>query len=352
MKVTIADVARLAGVGTTTVSRVINNARNIREETREKVLRAMRELDYYPNLAARSLSRGDTLDASRSRCIGVVLGEDVTQTHTYYSDILETIERELADRQYHVIFSTLSSGPLGNGGKTLQMVHDRIIQAAVIVGQAPRVTLDMFVKEEVPVVLVDAPANVDGIDSIICDNVRGARMMVSHLVGLGHKRIALIRGPREHFFSLDISKGYREGLAEYGLEIDESLIKEGDYHPESGYVAMSSLLQLPKSDWPTAVFANDEMAIGAIRAINERGLKVPGDISVAGFDGIELLMHTQPSLTTIQVPRKSMGRLAVKKLMELFEEGRDGHCFSTSILPVKLIVRESTAVCSQRWEST
>jgi LacI family transcriptional regulator len=187
-------------------------------------------------------------------------------------------------------------------------------------------------------VLVDMHPPLRDMDAVVCDDEAGAYDATRHLAKLGHERIGLIRGPARHPFFEALAAGYRRALHGAGLSTSNALEVEGSLSPQGGYDAAEALLKL--STVPTAVFTNDDMAIGALRAIHERGLRVPEDIAVVGFDDIEYAPHTTPPLTTIAVPKEEMGRLAVRQAIKQMEEA-DQHVYSTTVVAHSLVIRSS-----------
>jgi len=307
MAVTIKDVAERAGVAPSTVSRALNNRGRVSPETRERVLRAARELGYRPAMAGRGLALG------RTENLGFITHHrHPLRPGYFYGEVLAGVDREARERGFHVIFSADVSENLP------AMVKEQRVDGLILAGcDIPRDLIVALKARGVPLVLVDN--HLDEVDSIITDNVGGAREAVTHLIRLGHRRIGFIC---EWFGDLSFAErfeGYKLALREHGLPFDESLTAEGPpRQPKSGYVAMRKLLE---RTIPSAVFAaNDATAAEAIRAIKERGLKVPEDIALVGFDDGSLAAHTEPPLTTVRVFREKMGSIAVKRLLELIED--------------------------------
>jgi len=307
MAVTIKDVAERAGVTPSTVSRALNNRGRVSPETRERVLRAARELGYRPAMAGRGLALGRTEN----------LGFLTHHRHTlnpgsFYGGVLAGVDSEARAHGFHVIFSSDTSEKLP------AMVKERRVDGLILAGcDIPRDLIVALKAQEVPLVLVDNHLN--KVDSVITDNVGGAREAVTHLIRLGHREIGFIC---EWFGDLSFAErfeGYKIALREHGLPYDEDLVAEGLPREEgSGYVAMRKLLE---RHIPSAIFAaNDKTAAEAIRAIKEQGLRVPEDIAVVGFDDGSLAPHTEPPLTTMRVFREKMGALATRRLLELIEE--------------------------------
>ncbi|HIC94761.1 MAG TPA: LacI family transcriptional regulator [Anaerolineae bacterium] len=307
MAVTIKDVAERAGVAPSTVSRALNNRGRVSPETRERVLRAARELGYRPAMAGRGLALG------RTENLGFLIHHRQSlDPGSFYGEVLAGVDSEARAHGFHVLFSADVSENLP------AMVKERRVDGLILAGcDIPRDLIVALKARGVPLVLVDN--HLDEVDSVVTDNIGGAREAVAHLIRLGHEKIGFIC---EWFGDLSFAErfeGYKLALQEHGLPFDESLTAEGlPRQPESGYVAMKRLLEKAV---PSAVFAaNDMTAAEAIRVIKERGLKVPEDIAVVGFDDGSLAPHTEPPLTTMRVFRERMGIMAARRLLELIEE--------------------------------
>jgi len=326
MSPTISDVAAKAGVSPSTVSRVLNGRPGISEETRSRVLEAAKELGYYPAMAGRGLALG------RTENLGFITHHRHTlNPGSFYGEVLAGVDSEARAHGFHVLFSTNTSDRLP------AMVKEQRVDGLILAGcDIPRDLIVALKAHEVPLVLVDN--HLDKVDSVFTDNVGGAREAVTHLIRLGHERIGFIC---EWFGDLSFAErfeGFKLALQEHGLPFSEDLTAEGLPRKEgSGYVAMTKLLE---RSIPSAVFAaNDTTAAEAIRAIKEKGLRVPEDIAVMGFDDGSLAPHTDPPLTTMRVFRERMGIMAARRLLELIEDS-DQPPIHTK-LSTQLIVRGS-----------
>lgn len=339
MRVTIKDVAKLAGVGTTTVSRVLNNPETVRPETRERVLDAIRRLNYTPNIAARMLIRGEkTPPLGRHDAVFMILGSEVSSWQAYWSPLVTLVMDELKRYGFDVAIGAHSFGgpSVPDAQPPAQLATGLGI---VVVGQVPTDYLERLVRFGIPVVAVETLGTVDGIDYVLSDKVEGVRKATLHMAALGHRRIGLITGPESSQFAQQMEQGYRYGLADAGITPDPELICRGDFSAAGGHEAMRKLLHLASP--PTAVVTIDEMSIGAMEVIREFGLSVPGDISMIGYDGLNVAAHLDPPLTTLRSPKESLARIAVKKLREALRDGKE-HVPTKTLLPVELIEREST----------
>jgi DNA-binding LacI/PurR family transcriptional regulator len=307
-KSTIQDVARLAGVGTGTVSRVLNDAPNVREATRLRVEAAVERLDYKPDLAARALR------SRRTGSIGLVLP---SFTKHFYVEVLHAITRvataaglslivfslELKEERERVLGKEVVASPFDGLIVVSLVLSDREIRAITSTGRE--------------LVLIDATHS--DLSSVEIDHAGAAYLAVKHLIQLGHRRIGFIGRSDDPFalgFGLRLD-GYRHALAEAGIEADDSLLVTGDYSRESGLSAMESLLKLPER--PSAIFASSDLqAIGAMEVIRDYGLRVPEDIAIVGYNDIELAEYI--GLTTIRLPTSTIGDEAVRLLREALDK--------------------------------
>lgn len=337
---TIRDVAERAGVSASTVSHVINQTRRVRADTRERVLQAMHELDYQPNRLARSLRN------RRTQTLGVLLPNNA---NPFFALVLGGIEAAAYDHDYNVILGNANDDPARELAY-LDILLSKQVDGVVLVstGADPQV-LDFLAARNTPVVMVDrSPGDAYEdfpVDTVFTENMQGGLLATEYLIGLGHQRIACISGPSRINSSAARVVGYRQALAAAGLACDERLIVTGDFQHESGYRACEALLRLP--DPPTAIFVcNDLMAVGALCAIHEAGLRVPDDVSVVGFDDVPLASFTVPRLTTVAQPAHELGVRAVTLLVRrIMKRDVPAH---HELLPVALIKRDSCQPYSGR----
>ena len=330
--VTIRDVAARAGVSVATVSRVFNQKGPIREETVRRVMDVAGAMQYVPHAGARSLSTRST------RTIGVVLPDLHGE---FFSEVIRGIDLAARESGYHLLLSG-SHADRDEMRAVVQAVRGMVdglivmspdLDPAALVGELPR---------NIPVVLLNA--RVKGHPCITIDNAGGAREMVRHLVGLGHRRIAFFSGPPNNADAEQRRRGYRAGLSEAELAPVEI---EGTFTEESGYEAARQFIRL--SPRPTAVFAcNDSMAIGALSAFNEAGLQVPDDVALVGFDDIPIARFLAPPLTTVKVPIADLGRQGFDVLAHLRGAGENGHRRNNVKLNTTLIVRRSCGTRTRR----
>jgi len=326
---TIKDVARLAGVSVATVSRVYNDSDLVRDDTRERVQLVAQQLGYSPHGAARSLI------TSRTHTLGVLLPDLYGE---FFSEVIRGIDQRAQQEGYHVLVSSAREGgqPLEAALRSMRgRVDGLIVMSPDMNAGASRRGLP----ERFPVVLLNCPPTDTGYDSLGIANFEGAAAMVRHLAGQGHRRIAIIRGAEQNFDAAERLRGYRAAVAELGLDADPGLELPGDFSEAAGHAAARQLLAL--SQRPTAVFAaNDGMAIGALAALRDAGVRVPGEVAVAGFDDIPMARYVDPALTSVHVDISALGGRATDWLLAA-QQGRSGQEPRREMLPTTLVVRRS-----------
>jgi len=359
-KLTILDIARLAGVSTATVSRVLNQKQDVDPKTRERILRIMEEQGFVPNIAASGLA------GKRSRLLGALVP---SLTWPLVPELMRGVGEVVGSTSYELILYSVTDV---NHEKDRSDVIDRIVGTrlvagllAVFPGPSAKHLAELH-SSDFPVVLIDDQGKLpENSPWISVDNRLGAYEATRHLIRLGHRRIAHIQGPLKYQVSHDRYQGYCDALNEYGISLDTALVQEGDFEPPSGRICANAFFDLPVDSRPTAIFAgSDYMAYGAISAAEQRGLRVPEDIAVVGFDDNLTSAHMEPALTTVRQPFYEMGRRASEILLALVDAprpvnglNRNGRIsevplsiFSEPIhikLPTSLIVRASCGA-SQR----
>lgn len=320
------DVARLAGVSHQTVSRVLNDHPSVRPVTRERVLAAVRELGYRRNLSARALV------TRRSGSIGVI-----TTGSAHIGPASTTIAIELAARAHGYATQLVVVDQEDDAREAFEHLAEHAVEGVVIV--APRIWLADAVRTAagtVPVVMVAAARTpAEGVHMAAVDQELGARMAVRHLLERGRRRIAHVAGPEDWFDAIERARGYLSELEDAGLEPGPQLA--GEWTSASGYAAGEALVA---GELPDAVFvANDQMALGLLRALADHGVRVPERVAVVGFDDLEGTAYYSPSLTTVRQPFTDLGNLA----LEILVRAMSGEAPRSSTIAPTLVVRESTA---------
>jgi len=330
MSTTIKDVADKAGVSIATVSRALNGSPLVTDETRIKIVKIANELKYTPNMMARGLM------LKKSETIGVILPD----LHgDFFSEVMKGIDEVARDNGYHILVSSSHSDKNEIESMLKVMRSGRVDGLIIMSPHIDSTSLNDHITNDLPVVLLNCTINGKENTSILIDNFEGARQMVRHLIKHGHKRIAIIKGEENNFDAEERLKGYRSALYENGLELNPKLEIPGDFNEESGYTAMKKILNLKPR--PTAVFAsNDAMAIGAVSAIQSKGLKIPEDIAIGGFDDIPIAKYLKPSLSSVHVPINNLGTNAAIKLFKMIKN-ENNLSDGKTVLPATLVVRES-----------
>ncbi|MFC4766306.1 LacI family DNA-binding transcriptional regulator [Effusibacillus consociatus] len=324
----INDVARLANVSTATVSRVLSNADNVTEETREKVLEAIQRLKYQPNILGRYLRRMETKTV-------LVVVPDIT--NSFFSKILLGIESVAVKSGYQVLLvDTQNSVHLEV--EYLNLLRQKQVDGMILLTARMNREEIEEIAEQFPVVLACEYLEGSRIPTVSIDNISSARKATEHLIQLGHRRIAHISGPMNIVLSRDRLRGYQQAMTQYELEIDPVLIQEGDFSYEIGYNLAMKFLALENP--PTAIFAaSDDMAIGAVKAVREQSLNVPKDIAVVGFDDVKIASIFEPSITTIAQPMYEIGTTAMELLVKLINGNQLKR--RQYVLEDQLIIRET-----------
>ncbi|HEX2864435.1 MAG TPA: substrate-binding domain-containing protein [Deinococcales bacterium] len=328
--VTLNDVARLAGVSPSTVSRILNGTANVTPERRTSVEDAIQRLGFRPNLMAQSLARG------RSMSIGV-LTQDISSP--FYGATLSGIEEGLIDGPYHPVFIS-GHWREAEESAALDVLLSRHVDGLIVLGGHTPDEHLIEVSERLPLVAVGR--RVEGLEDrcLYIDNVLGSYRGTRHLIDLGHRRIAYIAGRPEHRDALDRLAGYRKALAEAGIPEDPDLIAQGDFLEQSGLLAMSALLSR-SALFSAIVAANDQMAYGARLGLYRMGIRVPDDISIVGYDDLPGSAFATPPLTTVRQPTHEMGLAAARMIVSILGGNETPR---RPAFEAELIVRESTAL--------
>jgi LacI family transcriptional regulator len=338
------DVARLAGVSRATVSRTLSGNAKVSEETRRRVEAAAASLGYVPDMAAQSLSGGP------SRTIAIsffaddmwALSQLTKPKHYFYLNVLRSIEAGAAAAGYDLLLPTRPHEAETGSQSYVRRLRARRVAGTIMVACPPDdVRIQALLEARLPTVFIDAVAAGPCATWVTSENHEGAQAVTRHLIELGHRRIARIAGTETDPSGGERLRGIRAALAAAGLPEDPGLYRHSDWSTEGAYRAAADLLDT-RPDLTAIVAESDMMAIGVLRALHEHGLRVPEDVSVTGFDDIDLAAYTLPSLTTVRQDTEAMGGAAVKALLE-FVDGGPGRAPEPLRLPTELVVRHSTA---------
>jgi len=311
----IADVARLAEVSVATVSRALANPEVVSEETRRRVLEAVRTTGYTPNIAARNL---------RARTSKMVLVVVPDIANSFFSEVLRGVEERLSAAGYGLIIANLGNST-EKEARYVDLAFARQVDGVLllcghVIGSQSR----NLKHANLPLVSICERIPGESFPQVEIDNRAAARQAVEHLLARGHRRIAYLSGPRQNILDVERAAGYREALAGQALAPRADWLLEGDFSFSAGSRAAARVMAMPEGERPTALFAaNDEMAIGFLKAVQEAGVRVPGDLAVVGFDGIAYADFCQPTLTTVVQPRREMGARAAEFLCAMMAGERD-----------------------------
>ena len=329
---TIKDVAKMAGVSTTTVSHVINKTRFVAKETEEAVMQAIKSLKYSPSAVARSLKVNTT------KSIGMIV---TTSESPYFAEIIHAVEDHCYRQGYSLFLCNTQNDPEKIKNHVEMLAKKRVDGLLVMCSEYTQHSLDVLSGfSSVPMVVMDWGPNVD--TDIIEDNsFTGGYIATKHLIDCGHKAIGLIAGELDKTTARTRYEGFVKAMNEANLSIHENWIMEGFFEPEDGYECMNKILS--QDNLPTAVFCcNDVMALGAISAITEKGLRVPDDISIIGYDNIHSSRFYAPPLTTIHQSKSRLGAQAVNLLFErIANKDNNNHEKHRIAIHPELVLRKS-----------
>ena len=328
-KVTIVDVAAEAGVSFGTVSRVINDDIHVKKETRERVMATMQRLGFVANRQARSLAGG------KSHTIGVLVPDLGTG---YIGEIIRGIDAELSLTDLDLILYTTHRTASKEASYVANLATGMVDGLLLVLPRSPVDFIGNLTQRKFPFVLIDHQGAGRDCPAVGATNWQGAYNATEYLIKLGHVHIGFITGSMDLGCAVERLDGYRSALRTHHISFAPELVYEGTFFQPDGYAGTQALLDLPVP--PTAIFAsNDVMAMGVMDAVRSRGMRVPGDISVVGFDDIPQASMVHPALTTVNQPLEKMGRVATQKLLDLLQKP-DTEAERIE-LPTELIIRES-----------
>lgn len=336
MAVTIKDVAKLAGVAPSTVSRVLANSSRISQATKDKVYLAMDELGYHPNYHARSLAVKST------KCMGIIMPRSTEQSfqNPFFPEVIRGIS-VCANEKGYALFLSTGSNEEEQVQAVVDMVQGRRVDGVIcLYSKVDDPLIAYLQRQNFPFVVVGKPSsggeNIPYVDN---NNILAAKEATQHLVSLGHRRIGFVGGDIDLVVTRDRLTGYRQALEEAGISFDPSLSIQEAFIQEGGYKAMVELLRLP--DAPTALLVVDDvMALGVISALNELGLSVPDQISIASVNNVALAKVSSPPLTTVDIGIFDLGYHATNKLLYWIHHGEPD--FIPTIVGHQLVIRHST----------
>jgi len=333
MSVTITDIAKRAKVSKMTVSRVLNNHEHVADATARKIREIIKELEYHPNLVARSLSSQKTMT------IGVIIPKkEKIFLDNYKAQILSGITDVAQENNYQIMLIPVNKMERRKNDY-LSLVRSKLFDGLILlITKIDDPFLGELAESGYPYILVSFRKFGDNYNFIDSENIKGAEIAVEHLYRKGHRKIAFVAGSMDEMNALDRLKGYKRALKKYSLPFKEDYVVYGDFDKETAYENSKRLLEL--KDRPTAIFSSDDyMALGVIEQIRNHGLSVPKDIAVVGFDNINIGEFSKPALTTVEQPIYDMGRASADALLNLIKKSKKRPI--RMMFKTQLIIRES-----------
>jgi DNA-binding LacI/PurR family transcriptional regulator len=333
----IREIARRAKVSTATVSRAINRVPTVDPQLAKRVWKIVEELGYYPNTQARALVSG------KSRIFGLIVSEI---TNPFFPEIVQSFENIAVQHNYEILLSSTIHDPRRMESAVRRMIERRVEGVAILTFGMEESLIEHLRFRKVPLVFVDVGPHVAGVTNIRIDYQHGIRQAVQHLAALRHSAIAFIMGPENLKSAQSRRTAFQESMKEIGLQLPKQFIVVGDHTMEGGMLALAELVMLPHP--PTAVMcSNDMTAIGVLREAYNRGIAVPNELSVIGFDDIRLAQFMIPPLTTVQMSQVELSKLAFTALIHQVEENGAEPEGTEYFLTTNLILRRSTSMCSR-----
>lgn len=327
ISVSIKKVANKSGVSTATVSHVINGTRFVKEETKQRVIQAMDELDYVPNHSARSLR------SRKTTTIGLII-PDIS--NYFFTSVVKGIETVLQKNGYHLIVSN-SNEDINTEIEQLKLFNSQMVQGVIIASSATDYSqLEPYIKKKIPIVFIDREPNGNPHDFVSVDNKEGANNAVKYLQKIGHKRIGIITGIAALSSSQERLEGYKEAMLEKGLSLNDNLIKSGNSKFNSGF---NLARELYEEDVTALFIANNLMTIGAVTFFKEQEINIPEEIALIGFDDYEWAIITDPPLSTIKQPSNEIGKKAAEILLRKINGTNTKNVKYR--FPTDIIIRES-----------
>ncbi len=332
------DVAQKLNISVSTVSRVVNGKVYVKPETREMVMKALDELNYTPNQVARSLKNKAT------KTIGIVV-PDISED--FFAYVIKGIDNVLSRNGYTIILC--DTGESAQKEELyINLLSEKQIDGVILATVCKEhQTLYKLIAKELPIIFIDnLPHLKTNYDSVIIDNSRASYMAVEHLINLGHKTVGAIIGKMDETTGYERLSGYKKALEDNHLPVNENLIKIGDFKEKSGYEGMKSLLEMNK-DISAVYVASSKMTYGAIKAIKEKGLQIPKDISLVGFDIHDVSGLITPSITTVLQPEERIGKVAGELMLKRLQDS-DERYSQKIVLEPEILIRDSCGYMSRK----
>ena len=326
--ITINDIARLAGVSKSTVSKALNNRPDVGEGTKRKVLEIAKNVNFTPHAFGKALKK------KTSENIGVLFCRDLHSLsgNPFYSRVLEGVEAELALNNYNLLLQIINES---TPDKLPKMIRERLVDGLILVGTFRDNHLQRILDSQLKVVLIDPNVQRSEYSQVLIDNEHGAFQATKYLIDRGHKRIGFISGDLSRVSFQHRYNGYIKALKSQNIEVDENMICTGGL--ENGYELVNCLFR--KNNFTAIFFANDINALFGYKAIHEMNLRIPDDISIIGFDDIDLSRLASPPLTTVRVYKEELGSIAVRTLLRVIQNNEEKPM--TTVVPIELMERES-----------
>ena len=325
----IKEVARVAKVSTATVSRTINGSNKVSEQTALRVQQAIEKLRYYHDTNARALGSG------RSNLYGLIISDI---TNPFFPELVKSFEEVALRHGKEVLVANTNYDPVRAEHCARRMLQRKVDGVAIMTSEVHSKLLEDFHHERIPLIFLDTAGSQKNVSRLVIDYPSGIEAAVEHLHSIGHTSIGFIAGPASYHSALIRQKTFEKSMRQRHLALPSRFLQKGDHTIAGGYAAMLLMLAHPTA--PGAVIAsNDLTAIGALRAIREKGLRVPEDISLIGFDDITVSSYIQPPLTSVRIPRNEIAETAFHALVEM----RNKHNVDVHPIRTELIIRKSTA---------
>ncbi|MBS3970679.1 MAG: LacI family DNA-binding transcriptional regulator [Clostridia bacterium] len=331
MGLTTKDVAKKAGVSQATVSRVLNGHHYVNVETKEKVLKIIKELGYQPNHIARSMA------LQKTNALGLIVSDIV---NPFYSEIAKNIIDEAKRLGYEIILCNTDHDPEVQNFY-IEFLKQRRVDGIIFASvKLKDKEVERLVTANFPCIFINSRLKLKKASFVVTDNKKGAKLAINHFIDLGHKRIGFISGPSTISTAQERLEGYKEALLAKGLAIDDNYIKDQSFNPKYAYQATRELLNMPVP--PTAIFvANDVMAFKVMEALLDLDLDIPGDVAIIGYDDVVMSGHKRIGLTTVAQDKSRIGRLAVEGLIQMIDKGPENVKPMHTMLEPKLIIRDT-----------